>query len=666
MKSSPATKSRARSESKRDKKATKPVRRTALWLALALAVLTVAVYSPVHGHPFANLDDGPYVYANPHVKAGVSWETVKWAFTSLGTVTPDVPDWHPLAWLSHALDSDLFGPDPAGAHDVNVLLHALNVVLLFLVLHKATGFAWRSAMVAGLFALHPINVETVAWIAERKNLLSMTFFLLALLAYGWYARSPRVARYLTVCGMFALGLMAKPQIVTLPFVLLLWDYWPLRRLALRYSPFAFRQNELTRASGEEREAKSEQRLSGEERIANSEQRSFLRLLLEKLPLFALAAASCVITVKSQVAAGSINGQIALSARLANAAVSYVRYLAKAFWPVNLAPFYPHPGASLPAWQVVGALVLLLTISAVVVVLRQRRYLPVGWFWFLGTLVPMIGLVQLNRQAMADRYAYISFIGLFLAVSWGVSELAEQRQLSPVVLRTAGAVLLAVLAAITYRQIGYWGDNLTLWSHALEVTQGNFLAENIVGSTLLDQGHGDEALPHFVAAREMNPSDPSAYMAIGTYDLQHGEVRQAIEQFEKAIALTDHAAQKNLWLRETTFARLGSAYRQLGEFEPARASFQKALEINPKDAQAWLALGIVTAQAGDPRDAVSAYSEAVKMQPSDVGYLLLARALEQTGQSSQAEAARAEAQRLSRNLAAAESKVESIFGQKNAQ
>jgi len=272
---------------------------------------------------------------------------------------------------------------------------------------------------------------------------------------------------------------------------------------------------------------------------------------------------------------------------------------------------------------------------------------------------------LNRQAMADRYAYLSFIGLFLAVCWGVAEVAEERRLSPVVLRTAGIVVLAVLVAITYRQIGYWGDNLTLWTHALEVTQGNFLAENIVGSTLMDQGHGDEALPHFVAATEMNPTDPSAYMAIGAYDQQHGDAREAIAHYQKAIALTDHAVSKNVWLRSTTFARMGSAYRQLGEFQPARSSFQKALEINPNDAQAWLALGIVTAQAGDPREAVDAYGQAMKLQPSDVGYLLLARALQETGQSSQAEAARAEAQRLSRNLPAAERNVEAIFAPKSS-
>ena len=605
---------------------------------MALVVATIAVYSPVHGHPFASLDDGPYYYSNPHVRAGVSWETVKWAFTSFGTTTPDVPDWHPLAWLSHALDADLFTPGPAGPHDVNLALHALNVLLLFLVLQRATGMAARSAMVAGLFALHPINVETVAWIAERKNLLSMTFFLLALGAYGWYARRPGVGRYLPVAALFALGLMAKPQVVTLPFVLLLWDYWPLRRIALDDAGPALAKGRLERGT----------------------RRSLRWLVIEKLPLFGLAAGSCVVTMKSQQAAGGINQHIALAARFGNAVVSYIRYLAKAVWPMNLSPFYPHPGGSLATWKVAGAAVLLVAISAVVIVLRRERYLAVGWFWFVGTLVPMIGLVQLNRQAMADRYGYISFIGLFLLICWLVADLAEQRNLPPMVLRVAGVAVLAAMALLTYRQLGFWSDNLVLWSHAIEVTNGNYLAENIVGSMLMDQGKGDDALPHFVAATQMSPDDAQAYMAIGTYDQQHGEPAQAIAQYDKTIALTDGAVQKNLWLRSTTLARLGSAYRQLGRFDQAQQSFQRALELNPNDGQAWLALGIVRAQAGDNAGAVEAYAKAVKLEPSDVGYLLLARALEQSGQGNQAEAARAAAQRISRNLPGAEREVEEIF------
>ena len=659
MKSSPAAKPRPRSGARDARKSSaKVVQRTnwTLLLGLLLVVATVAVYYPVHTHPFANFDDGPYVVSNPHVRAGLSLDTVKWAFTSIGSVTPDVPDWHPLAWLSHALDTEVFGFDPAGPHDENLFLHALNVLLLFWVLQQATGFTGRSAMVAGLFALHPINVESVAWISERKNLLSMLFFLLALAAYRWYARRPQVGRYLVVALLFALGLMAKPQVITLPFVLLLWDYWPLERLA-------FRQKDAPGASDEIQLAKNGRRTSDEERKAKSEER-FLWLVVEKLPLIAMATASAVITVKSQLAIGGIDvdKSMSFSIRLGNAVVSYVRYLGKAFWPSNLALFYPHPGTSLAAWQVFAALVILLAITALVVWKRRQRYLLVGWLWFLGTLVPMIGLVQVNRQAMADRYAYISFIGLFILVSWGVADFAEQRHLSPVWLRSASVAVLLALATVTYRQVGFWGDNLTLWTHALEVTQNNYFAENIVGSTLMDQGDAEAALPHLQAATEMNPSDPSAYMSIGAYDQQHGKPRDAVEQYQRTITLTNGAVQQNLWLRSTTFARMGSAYRQLGDFAQARQSFRQAVEINPGDGQVWLALGIVRQMSGDPGAAIQAYSQALKIQPSDVGYLLLTRALQQSGQNSQAQSAEAEAQRLSRDFPAAEKRVDAIFAQ----
>jgi tetratricopeptide (TPR) repeat protein len=436
--------------------------------------------------------------------------------------------------------------------------------------------------------------------------------------------------------------MAKPQVITLPFVLLLWDYWPLQRMF----PAGRRGWLETQPNAEFPE------------------RSFSWLITEKLPLLALAAASAVITMKSQLAVGNIDmdKRLSLSIRLGNAIISYVRYLGKAFWPSRLALFYPHPGASLEAWQVWAALVVLLAISGLAIALSRRRYPLVGWLWFLGTLVPMIGLVQLNRQAMADRYAYIPFIGLFIVVSWGVADLAEQRHLSPVWLGGASMAVLLVLAAVTYRQIGFWGDNLSLWSHALEVTRGNYLAENIVGSTLLDQGHSEEALPHLQAATEMNPADPSAYMYMGAYDQQHGQLRQAIAQYQQAITLSDGAGQRNLWLRSSTFARMGSAYRQLGDLEPAGQSFRKALAINPNDSQVWLALGIVTQLSGNPTSAIQAYSQALKIQPSDVGYLLLARALQQTGHDNEAQAAISEARRRSRDFPTAQRSVDAVFAQ----
>ena len=355
-----------------------------LFLSLVLAIAVVGVYGPVHWQPFANYDDPDYVTDNFHVKAGLHWETVKWAMTAR-----DAANWHPVTWISHALDTSLFDLNPAGPHDVNVLLHILNALLLFWVLQRATGFIGRSWMVAALFALHPINVESVAWIAERKNLLSMFFFLLTLAAYRWYAGKPQLSRYLVVAALFALGLMSKPQVITLPFVLLLWDYWPLERFALRSSPSALRQNSF----GE---------ISGEKRTANREWRW---LLLEKVPLLVLCVMSAVFTVNAQ-AGGGATSYYGHTLRLENAVISYARYLGKAFWPSRLALFYPYPLNPYPLWQVCGAAFILLAISLAVALGYRRRYLTVGWLWFLGTLVPMIGLVQVGTQAMADRYAYL--------------------------------------------------------------------------------------------------------------------------------------------------------------------------------------------------------------------------------------------------------------------
>ncbi|HKD74498.1 MAG TPA: hypothetical protein VKB76_03350, partial [Ktedonobacterales bacterium] len=415
---------------------------------------TVALYYPVSSHPFLNYDDDVYVVNNRHVQAGLSSATVKWSFTSFYA-----SNWHPLTWLSHAADYQMFGDDAGKHHEINLLLHVVNVVLLFLVLWRATGYVGRSAVIAALFALHPMNVESVAWIAERKNLLSMMFFLLALGAYGWYARQPRWPRYLAVFALYALGLMAKPQVITFPFVLLLWDNWPLGRLALRSSPFAFRQKHLTQTSGERRTANSEQRF-GEGRTANSEQRSgdqrsLAFLLLEKLPLLALSAASAAITVRAQYEAGSMSGPHwqPFPARIENAVVAYARYLGKAIWPSHLSIMYPHPGNTLKLWQVFGALVLLLAITAVVVVERHRRkYLLVGWLWFLGTLVPMIGLVQVGVQAMADRYAYLPFIGLFLMICWGAGDFADERHIAPAWQAGASVAILLALAVTARHQL----------------------------------------------------------------------------------------------------------------------------------------------------------------------------------------------------------------------
>jgi len=586
-----------------------------------LAAATLALYNPVSRHPFVNFDDDRYIVQNPHVQAGLSWSTIAWAFTSTSQA-----NWHPLTWISHALDCQLFRLNPAGHHYTNVLLHAGNVVLLFLLLQWTTGASWRSWMVAALFALHPINVESVAWISERKTLLSMMFFLLALWAYGWYARRPGAARYAAVAVLFACGLMAKPQIITLPFLLLLWDYWPLRRMF---------------------PGRADSAQGTKPRFAA---RSFRWLVVEKLPLLLLSAASALITLKAQKAGGAVRAleEFPLSLRLQNAVVSYARYVGKAFWPARLAPLYPHPGNSLAAWQVAGASAFLLAITALVLVGRQRRYLVVGWFWFLGTLVPMIGLVQVGEAAMADRYAYVSFVGLFLMVCWGVGEWAERRKIAARWVAVPALAVLLALAIVTERQLSYWGDNITLWSHAIEVTNENFVAQDNLGGALLIAGKMDEAMPHFRAAARINPLDPLANFNIAANEQANGNFRLAASLYEKVLRMTSDAK-----LRADTFSNLGSAELASRDYPAAGASYQAALRLSPENAHAWTGLGLLALKAGDFTGAAGDFAHATQLEPSALGYLLLAHALEQDGRPAEAEAARQAARQLSPDLGEAQ-------------
>jgi len=515
-----------------------PAWKQAVALALLLVAGTAALYLRVNGYGFVNYDDTLYVTQNAHVQDGLTWDTVRWAF-----ITYHVGTWHPVTWLSHALDCQLFAVEAAGPHDVNLLLHLLNVLLLFWVLQRATGYTARSFMVAALFALHPINVESVVWIAERKNSLSLLFFLLALAAYHWYVGRPRPARYTVVAVLFALGLMAKPQVVTFPFVLLLWDYWPLRRMSV----------------------------AAEQSLANSA-RGFGRLVVEKLPLFALAGVSAAITMAAQRADGN-KAWYPLALRLEYAIVSYVQYLGKALWPARLSAFYPHPDY-LPLWQVALCVVLLAAITAFALALRRRcPYLLVGWFFFLGTLVPMLGLEGVGyqgKQGIADRYAYLPFIGLFLMVCWGVSELAGQKPVSRALLRGVSTAVLLALGITASRQLGYWKDNVTLWSHALAVTEGNFLAENNLGRALLQQGQVEEGVAHFYRAAAIYPADPVSNFNIGAYQQKRGNYPAAIERYNKTLSIT-----RDPELRKAALRNMAAAYRQLGDFAQAQQSLDAA-------------------------------------------------------------------------------------------
>jgi len=597
--------------------------------ATALVIATIALYYPVSSHPFLNYDDEVYVAHNRHVQAGLTAETVEWAFTSLYA-----SNWHPFTWLSHALDCQLFGLDAGRHHETNLLLHVINVVLLFLVLWRATGYAGRSATVAALFALHPINVESVAWIAERKNLLSMMFFLLTLGAYRWYARQPGWTRYLTVFALFALGLMAKPQVITLPFVLLLWDYWPLERMPL--------PERATEPSKGEIPTKT------------------LRwLLMEKVPLLELSIASAVITVIAQYQAGSMTGTIwqPFPARVENAIVAYVRYLGKAIWPSHLVIMYPHPGYSLKLWQVSGALAVLITITAAVIVERhRRRYLLVGWLWFLGTLVPMIGLVQVGSQAMADRYAYLPFIGLFLMICWGAADLADERHMAPAWQAGGSIVILLALAVTARHQLDVWSDNNLLWwavvnseTQALQGNPNNVAAQDVLAHAYINVGQVEEAIPHFRAAVAINPRDPDSNLNLGAYEQRRNNLPAAIEQYKKVLALTAKTPRQDAQIREQTYSNLGFAYRDLKDYAQARANFQRAVEINPEDERSWMGIGLMAQKSGDLSGAIQAYNNSLQLTRTDFGYLLLAQALDQAGRHDEAEAARRLAAGLSQNM-----------------
>ena len=530
-------------------------KQTAL-LALALFLATLILYYPVHHYPFIDIDDNFYVTENPHVLGPLNFSALEWAFTH-----PYVLNYDPLTFLSHSLDVQVFGLDAGRHHDVNAILHALNAVLLFWVLKRATGYTLRSFMVAALFALHPIQVENVAWISERKTMLSTLFFFLALGAYRWFARDPRLRRMAVVALFYGLGLLAKPQVITLPFVLLLWDYWPLRRMFpggpdLSAAPVADVIPPRTSAV----------------------------LVREKIPLFAIAALDVMLTMVAQHVSSTQRWPYTLSIRVANAVVAYAEYLGKAFWPTGLALEYLYRGNSLKWWEVLGASSLLLVISAFVAAQRRHRYLVVGWLWFLGTLVPMIGLVvQPDLEALADRYAYVSFIGLFLMVCWGAAEWAEQPRLPRVVLPVASLAVLLILSVLTHRQVGYWSDRVTLWTHTLEVTHHNWVAESRLGVVYRHRGQTDEALASFQRAEEDHPGNPSVNLNLGLIEHERGNLTQAIPYYEKVLAVSDDQAVK-----AQVLGNLGHIYSALGDDARARECYQAALHppAAPRPAIDW--------------------------------------------------------------------------------
>jgi tetratricopeptide (TPR) repeat protein len=570
-------------------------------LLLAIAL----IFGQTVGYGFVSYDDGMYVYENAHVSRGLTTQGIGWAFTH-----EHGGNWHPLTSLSHMVDCQLFGLHAGWHHLINVLLHAATVILLLLVLWRMTDDLWPSALVAALFAVHPLRVESVAWIAERKDVLSGFCFMLTLAAYLGYVRNRfSLVRYLVLLAVFVLGLMAKPMLVTLPFVLLLLDYWPLGRMRAE-------------ADG-----------------ANS--RRLSHLLLEKIPLFVLAAVACALALWSQSEGSALNQQLPFSWRIGNAIVSYASYLGQLFCPTHLAVFYPHPGANLPAWKILVAVIILASVSTAALAYRRRYpYLLIGWLWYLGMLVPVIGLVQTGSQARADRYTYLSEIGLCMALAWGAVAILRARSYRGWPVAVTSALVLAILTVRAWQQTCCWCDSESLWRSAVAAVPRNGLAHCKLADALARQHRFAEAMTQYQEAVDVDPTIAEAHNNFGFALASRGQLDEAIRQYEAALAIDPYYAEAHNNLGLTLAARgridqardhyqkalenhrdyadahnnLGLTLAALGQIDQAIAHYQQAVEINPDFAQAHNNLGIAWARHGQFGKAVGCFQRALDIQP----------------------------------------------------
>ena len=575
-------------------------------ISLFLAGTTFLTYWQVLDHGFLNFDDNRYVSENPHITQGLTLESMKWAFMESYT-----SNWHPVTWLSHMLDFEIYGTNPSGHHLTNILFHIANVILLFGVLLKMTGALWRSGFVAALFALHPLNVESVAWIAERKNLLSTFFWFLTMWSYLDYVKKGQM--YLLMVLFLALGLMAKPMLVTLPFVLVLLDFWPLKRWDWGNMKKTI---ESIKAS-----------------------------IIEKIPLFILVVGSCVTTYMVQKGGDAVRSTElrSLYSGLTNALVSYLEYLGKMVWPQRLSVFYPHPGNTLPAWKVLACGVVLVWATVWVVKrIRNMPYLTVGWLWYLGSLVPVIGIVQVGEQAMADRYTYIPMVGIFIAISWGLSDLMKNGKQK--FLPLLAGIFILILTALTWVQAGYWKNGVTLFSHAISVVENEtpsfVIAHNNLGHALFSEKCYEESVKQYQQAIKINPHYAVAHNNLGTALIELNRYDQAIDHYREAIKLKpDYAeAYNNLGnalgdkgeLNESinyyknairlkkdyadAYSNLGIRLSETGQYEAAIVQYQKALEINPGLFQVHNNLAILLSSRGEIIQAIEHYREAIALDP----------------------------------------------------
>jgi protein O-mannosyl-transferase len=502
-----------------------------------LALSALLVFWQVRGFDFVNYDDPVYVTENLSIQNGITPESVRWAFT-----TGHAGNWNPLTWLSYMLDRQLFGQSAEGYHLTNLVIHIASTLLVFLVLRMMTGALWQSAFVAALFAVHPLHVEAVAWVSGRKDVLSTLFWLLTMVAYVWYTRKPGLIRYLPVLLAFVMGIMAKPMLITMPLVLLLLDYWPL------------------------------------ERIGHFERHRLYRLVLEKVPFIVLAVVFSLVAFFTQQGIGAleVSAKLGLGFRICNALISYVTYIEKMFWPSGLAVFYPHPLEDVSvAYAAVSAAILLAVTVLVIRYAGKHRYLATGWFWYLGTLIPVIGIIQVGRHAMADRYTYITLMGLFIMIAWGIPELLSRWQLPRFALGTAAAIALTAMGVCAYRQAGYWNDSIALSSHAIAVTRNNYVM----------------------------------YSSRGCFCDKLGYIDEAIADYKQAISIRPDLVE--------AYVNLGNAYNRLGRMAEAMDAYRQVIRIMPDSAEAYTNLGGICSRLGRRQEAMDAYQQAIKVRPDCV-------------------------------------------------
>jgi len=562
------------------------------YICAGLILAALIAFEPVRRNGFVSYDDDAYVTENLHVKEGLTRQSIVWAFT-----TSHTDYWHPLTWLSHILDCELFGLNPAGHHLVSLLFHVANTLLLFWLLKAMTAAPWPSAFVAAAFAVHPLHVESVVWIAERKDVLSSLFWFLTIAAYIRYAKRPNIAGFLPVILAFSLGLLAKPMLVTLPFVLLLLDYWPLQRFQWH------------------RRIEEQDLPLFDSADITAQKPSNRYLFYEKIPLFILTAISSAITyiVVQHIGALTLMKTLSLNIRISNALISYPRYILKIIYPTRLAVLYPLTVNAIHKWQVVVSFIVLIVISAgVIYTARSRRYLLVGWLWFIGTLVPVIGLVQVGSQSMADRYTYLSSIGIFIIVAWGSAELLTKWRYQAIALKILGGLLICAMVFCTRIQVRYWKDDFTLYRRALAVTQNNFIMHHNYGYYLSGSGRTEEAIEHFNEALQIKPDYAKAHFSLGVALASQGKFDEAVEHFIKTVRIDPGFAE--------AYCNLGNALDAQGKLEEAIVSYIKALQINPDLAEVHYNLGLILIRLGRFDMAVAHLAEALRIKPDFTGAL----------------------------------------------